>query len=231
MPAYGTGPFGRGVYGVGLLPGTGSVFALEWGLVSDRRYESGVDRGVLYPQVGPGVVWNGLIAINETPEREGSDPVYFDGTKQRNPQSVSAFRASLEAFSSPKEFEPSLGNKAVQKGFYLTNQPKEQFGLSWRTKINDDETAHKIHILYNATATLSTRSRQTKAAVANTSNLSLTIDAVPVSGLGFRPSPHFVVDSTKTPAPKILALEEILYGTNLTAPRLPTPAELTALFA
>ena len=46
--------------------------ALTWDQVGDRRYETGVDKGVLYladpsGQYTEGEAWNGLTAVNEAP--------------------------------------------------------------------------------------------------------------------------------------------------------------------
>lgn len=45
---------------------------LNWGVVAERFFETGVDHGVLYTGDGIGVPWNGLTSVNETPT--GGDP-------------------------------------------------------------------------------------------------------------------------------------------------------------
>ena len=60
----------------------------------------------------------------------------------------------------------------------------------------------------------------------------------PVEIPGAKPAAHLVINSTKTSAEKLAALEEILYGKNATTeggddgvePRLPMPSELIELF-
>jgi hypothetical protein len=135
----------------------------------------------------------------------------------------------LEAFSTPKEFLPCLGYKAVQKGFLLTSQPKESFGLSWRTRVNGD-TGYKIHILYNVTATPGGRAYKTKNQSPSPTKVALTLDAVPLRGNNFKPSPHFIVNSLEMPPSMLNALEEILYGSTSSAPRMPTLNELMTIF-
>ena len=49
---------------------------LVWDKTGERFYETGVDRGVLYPMgtdrtYPKGVAWNGLTAVTETPKRPG----------------------------------------------------------------------------------------------------------------------------------------------------------------
>jgi hypothetical protein len=48
------------------------VTKLVWDTVGDRRYETGVDRGVLYLPDNTVVVWNGLVSLTESrgPERQ-----------------------------------------------------------------------------------------------------------------------------------------------------------------
>ena len=44
---------------------------LVWDQAGERKYETGVDRGVLFPiksgTYQTGVAWNGLTAVNESP--------------------------------------------------------------------------------------------------------------------------------------------------------------------
>mgnify|MGYP003291970588 FL=1 len=56
---------------------------------------------------------------------------------------------------------------------------------------------------------------------------------------GYKPTAHLTIESTKTDATKLKALEDILYGKDATsepsaeavAPRLPMPAEIITLLA
>jgi hypothetical protein len=48
---------------------------------------------------------------------------------------------------------------------------------------------------------------------------------------GFKPTALLTVDSTKVPAANLLALENALYGTAGTSPRLPLPDEVIGMFA
>ena len=46
---------------------------LTWDAAADRRFETGVDHGVLYVpnnlgEYDDGVAWNGLVSVTESPE-------------------------------------------------------------------------------------------------------------------------------------------------------------------
>ena len=62
---------------------------LVWDKTGERLYETGVDRGVLYPiQAGgvysKGVAWNGLSAVSESPSGAEASPIYADNIKYLN---------------------------------------------------------------------------------------------------------------------------------------------------
>ena len=62
---------------------------LQWDKVGERKYETGVDHGVLFPMgksgvYDPGVAWSGLTAINENPSGGEANPFYADNIKYLN---------------------------------------------------------------------------------------------------------------------------------------------------
>lgn len=198
---------------------------LDWSQApSQIRYESGVDRGVLYPASGPGVVWNGLVSVEESSVGGDVNSFYFDGVKYLDVQDPKNFQATLTAFSAPPEFLPSMGQLSVIPGFILTRQPRSRFGFAYRTKIG--EAGYKLHIVYNALATPTQRSYSTKSDSPSAENFSWQIDATPPLATGYRPSAHYSLDSTKTDPNTLKTVEDILYGTALSAPRLPSVDEL-----
>lgn len=202
---------------------------LVWNQNVNRRYETGLDRGVLYPSQGNSVSWNGLISVEETVVGAERESYYFDGVKFLDFVATKNFKATISAFSSPPEFGPCLGEVAVKPGFFLTRQPKIRFGLSYRTKI-DDSYGYKIHLVYNASAIPTGRSYKTMTNSTELTALSWDIESVPVSGLRCKPTSHFIVDSTKAKSTSLATLESQLYGTATAAPYLPTPDSLVTLF-
>jgi hypothetical protein len=81
---------------------------LEWDKIQERIFEAGVERGVLYPLDGPGVPWNGLVAINEKTSREIKS-YYLDGVKYLDHFVPGAYAAQIQAFTYPDVLDGILG--------------------------------------------------------------------------------------------------------------------------
>lgn len=207
---------------------------LNWSAIGQRFYEMGVDRGVLYVDSQPGVPWTGLISVSESPSGGEPKPYYVDGFKYLNVASSEEFAATIEAFSSPPEFDQCDGTRSIANGLFATQQPRKPFGFSYRTRIGNDvdgpRHAYKIHIVYNALAAPSSRNNQSMGSSIEPVGLSWSITTLPPSVLGLKPTAHFVVDSRKTPKNLLTTLEDILYGSASSAPRLPDAQELWDLF-
>lgn len=203
---------------------------LAWGQIDQKRYESGVDRGVLYPSNGPGVVWNGLVSVEESMIGGEINSFHFDGIKYLDVVSPKNYQANLTAISAPAEFSPCIGEKSVIPGFVLTRQPRERFGLSYRTLL-DDGSGYKLHIVYNASASPNGKSHMSLAGEMSITPRSWTIDAVPPAWSTYRPSAHFVLDSTKAPEGALEVVETMLYGSPTLEARLPSVEELLDIVA
>lgn len=209
------------------------MVALVWDQTGERFYEAGVDRGVFYPLVGAGVAWNGLVSVNETVSGGDKKPIHIDGIKKYDIVENEDFQAEIEAFSAPEEFRICDGMKAIATGLYVTQQPRSTFGFSYRTlKGNDlegNEYGYNIHLVYNATASPSTRTHKTIGEAAEAVLLKWIIDSVPVSSTTYKPSGHLMLDSTKIAAGKMTTIENSLYGTPSTNPTLLTPSAIVAI--
>jgi hypothetical protein len=210
------------------------VAKLEWGVAGERFYETGVDRGVLYI-ADSGVAWAGLISISESSSGGEAKPYYIDGVKFLNIAAAEEYTANLEAFYNPPEFAVCDGVVSVQNGLFVTQQPRKSFNFSYRTKIGNDvdmsNHAYKIHIVYNALAAPSDRQHTTTSDSPDPSTLSWDITTLSPSITGYKPTAHLVIDSRMTLGATLIALEDILYGSEFNDPRLPSPDELITLFA
>ena len=207
---------------------------ISWGTPGERFYEAGVDRGVLY--VGNvGYAWNGLTSVQQNASGGEPQPYYLDGYKYAQVSATEDFAATLEAFSSPREFGPCDGSNELYSGLTVTQQKRQEFDLSYRTKVGDDLTGldlgYKIHLVYNALAAPSERNHQTIGQDIPLTTLSWAITTQPPNATGFRPTSHFVIDTRRASSADVTALENILYGTESTSARFPTVAELLAIFA
>lgn len=207
---------------------------LVWGSVGQRYFETGIDRGVLYPKSGPGVAWAGIKSISENPSGGSPTPFYADGYKYLNLASAEEFAVTLDAFSAPQEFAVCDGTQSILNGLFITQQRRQQFGLSYRTRIGNDEDGaehgYKIHLVYNALAAASSRNYQSIGNTAEPAALSWQITTTPPEVTGYRPSAHFVIDSRYTPMTLMSQFEGMIYGTAATDPMLPTVDQLMEQF-
>lgn len=208
---------------------------IRWGDTGRRFFEAGVSHGVLYLPGIPGVPWDGLISVKLN-EAGGEPRSYFiDGQKYANIPSRTEFGATLEAFSSPKEFDSCDGVASAGGGLHITNQPRKPFNLTYRTlKGNDTEGTsygYKIHLVYNCLAAPADRTYSTLDKSADAGSLSWTLSSLAPSIANYRPTSHFVIDSTETNETVLAYLEDILYGLENTMPRMPTIDELFEMFS
>ena len=210
---------------------------LTWGEFGQRHFETGVDRGVLYVDDKDGVAWNGLIAVTEAASGGEPTPYFIDGIKYANRSSMEEFTASIEAYTYPDEFALCDGSAELyqSQGLFATQQRRKPFGLSYRTRVgNDDKGAefgYKLHIVYNAMATPSERNYQTIADETEATTFNWNITTTNVAVPGASRSAHLVIDTRQAWSWAVTAVENVLYGTEDTPARLPSPQELMDLFA
>lgn len=203
---------------------------LSWGNPGDRLYEAGIERGVLYPELGPGVVWNGLVSVKESPSDVDATASYQDGAKYNNRQTLGSFAASLEAFTYPDEFTPHDG----VTDYGVAQQHRKPFGLSYVTGIGNDiagaSHGYKIHLVYNALATPSKKNYPSLSDNNDTAFFIWDLSTTPLKVLDGIYSAHLVIDTTKAYPWAVKALEEILYGKDYYPARMPSTTEIMDLF-
>lgn len=207
---------------------------LNWGAVGERFYETGVDRGVLYIGSVPGVPWNGLVSVSETPKGGESKPYYIDGVKYLNRNVSEEFEADLEAYTYPEEFSQCDGTTSFGNGLFAFQGRRKEFSFSYRSRIGNDvqsvDLAYKIHLVYGATAEPSSQTHSTLGDDVEAFNFTWHITTRPPLNSERRLVSHFVIDSRKTPGVLLAQVEDILYGTATTDPRVPSIHELLYLF-
>lgn len=212
--------------------------ALVWDQTGEKIYETGVDHGVLYIPNALGVyangyAWNGLTSVSESPS--GAEPTaqYADNIKYLNLVSAEEFGATIEAFTYPDEFGQCDGSAAPVEGVLLGQQGRRSFGLAYRTLVGNDlegtDFGYKLHLIYGATARPSEKAYNTVNDSPEAITFSWELSTTPVSVTGFKPTASITIDSTKTDATDLAALETILYGAAATEPRLPLPDEVLTL--
>lgn len=204
-----------------------------WDSIGERVFQTGVDRGVLYLD-NVGVPWNGLVSVTDSPISGEMRAYYLDGVKYYSSTALEEFSARIKAITYPDEFARCDGSEEVQWGLSATQQKRESFGLSYRTKIGNDtegvEYSYKIHLVYRATAAPSQKSFLTIGEESVPTSFEWDLTVVPPIIPGFRPTGHFEIDVRNTPADLLEILENILYGSEDTSPRLPDATELLYIF-
>lgn len=196
---------------------------LQWDKVGEHFYETGVDHGVLYPMAAggqayeAGVAWNGLTAVTESPEGAEVTALYADNIKYLNLMSAEDFKATIEAYTYPEEFEACDGSAALAEGVKIGQQSRKAFGFCYRTKVGNDlnpDLGYKIHIIYGATAAPSERAYETVNDSPDAITFSWEVSTIPVEVSGYKPTAHVEIDSTKVASAKLALIEAALYGSN-----------------
>ncbi len=212
---------------------------IVWDKVGERFYETGVSKGVLYPATNgsytKGVAWNGLTGVSENPSGAEATALYADDIKYLNLMSTEEFAATIEAYTYPKEFAACDGSASLAEGVVIGQQPRQQFGLSYQTRVGNDtdgsDHGYKIHIVYGCLASPSEKSYQTINDSPEAMTLSWEVSTTPVEVDGHKPTATITISSLDVDADKLKALEDELYGTENKEAHLPTPAEIAAIFA
>lgn len=216
---------------------------IQWDAVGEKVFETGLDRGVLYPISEAGVypsgfAWNGLTAVSESPSGAEPNKSYANNSTYLTIMSAEEFACTVEAFTYPDEFAECDGTATPAVGLLVHQQARKPFGLSYRTLIGDDilgqDKGYKLHLVYGGLASPSERSNATIGETPEAMTFSWEVSTTPVSIEGheeLRPTAKLTIDSTKVDKTKLTALEEILYGSDAAAARLPLPGEVITLLS
>ncbi len=98
---------------------------LEWDKTGERLFETGTKNGVLYlydaTKTGanehvysPGVAWNGLTGVTESPSGAEATALYADDIKYLNLYSAEELGATINAYTYPDEFAVCDGSAAIE---------------------------------------------------------------------------------------------------------------------
>lgn len=213
---------------------------LTWDATGEKLFEVGVDHCVLYPinaqaQYTPGVAWNGITQISETPDGAEPEKQYADNIAYLTLMSAEEQNGTIEAFMYPDAWNQCDGNAELAAGVVIGQQQRKTFGLSYRTKIGNDidgqDHGYKLHLLYGAKVSPSERTYETINDSPEPITFSWEYTTVPVFVTGHEPTALIIIDSTKVSSTALEELENILYGTAADEPRLPLPDEVRAIFA
>lgn len=211
---------------------------IVWDAIGEHTFETGVRNGVLYLKdetgaYNTGVAWNGLTSVSESPEGAEATDLYADDIKYLTLMSAENFKATIEAYTYPVEFEECDGSATIANGVVIGQQSRKPFGLCYRTAIGNDtdgnEHGYKLHIVYGCQASPSEKQYSTINDSPEAITFSWEVNTTPVNVTGKKPTATLIIDSTKADKAKLTALEAILYGSESAEPRLPLPDEIATL--
>ncbi len=214
--------------------------ALTWDALADRLYETGVDHGVYYPldESGvytPGVAWNGLETVTESPAGAEANPTYADNIKYLNLISAETFAGTIEAYTYPDEFGEADGTAEPTPGVRIGQQSRKTFGMSYRTILGNaaegNDFGYKLHLLYGLTAAPSEKAYASVNDSPEAISFSWAVDSIPVgfTDPDLKPTSVITIDSTKVDPTALATLLDTLYGASAD-PTLPSPDEVVAMF-
>ena len=203
-----------------------------------RFYETGVSNAVLFVQADngtypTGVAWNGITAANESPSGAESNDQYADNIKYLSLTGAEKFEGTIEAFSSPKEFDECDGMATIAKGVTAHQQDRKSFGFAFKSILGNDVKGngygYKLHLWYGCKAAPSERSHATVNDSPEPQNPSWSITSTPVPIPGHKPASVLTITSTEVDASKLAKIEEAIYGSDDANSHLPTPQEIIAM--
>lgn len=195
---------------------------IEWDKEGEHFYETGVDHGVLYPftdgEYKHGVAWNGL--TNVTENRSGAEPnkIWADNINYLTLMSAEEFGITIEAYSSPEEFDECDGTSLISTdmaGVTIGQQSRKKFGFCYRTLLGNDtelnDYGYLLHLVYGLLASPSERAYETVNDSPEPATLSWECTSTPVSVTNHTPTCVVTIDSTKADKTKLASLEKVLY--------------------
>jgi hypothetical protein len=211
-----------------------------WDDTGNRRFETGIDHGILYP-LNPstsaydmGFAWNGLTGVKEKPAGAAVTKSYADNMAYLSLLSAETFDLEIDAYTYPPEFGACDGTVAPSSGVVVGQQARQTFGLAYRTKIGNDVEAdlgYLLHLVYGCLAAPSEKDYATINDSPAAVTFSWSVSTVPVPVSGLKPTSLITIDSTKVSSTNLDALNQILQGTVGVDPELPLPDAIIALFA
>lgn len=213
---------------------------LLWDQAGERLYETGTDKGVLFPQdikgaYTEGVAWNGLVSVKKSNDGAEESPIYADNKKYLSLFSAENLKGSIDAYTYPVEFEECDGSAAVQPGVYVGQQIRKPFGLVYSTIVGNDTQGNrfgeKMHFIYNAKVSPSERAYETvnEDPTALTFSWEYSTTPVDLSDIGLEASAGITVSRHEVTETAWKALQDMVYGTAETEPSLPSIQEIIAM--
>lgn len=200
-----------------------------------NRFQSGVDRVVVYPLdneevSGPGQAWPGVQQISKSYAEMKSDPLYFDGVKYDDFVSYGSAEFDVKTLYIPSVVRICGGHTQPYSGFYVTGQRSSEFNLTYRTLI-DGGDEYILNFVTAATPSLPSVSSATRDQGPKADGQTVKLKARPLYlDTVLKNSSHYRVHSSRVSPTTMNAIESILYGGTMNAnPRFFSYEEMSDL--
>lgn len=214
---------------------------LQWDKSGERLWTVGVHNTVLFVSnpnkingYDDGIAWEGVSKITESPEGAEATDIWANDGKYGTIRSSEQFKGTIEAYTSPVEFDACDGCATPAPGFVIHQQNRKPFALCWMDTVGNDTSgadySEVLHIVYNATAKPSSVDHETVNDSPSINPLSWEFETTPVAVEGYKPSSHFEFRKKDMQPSDWTALLGYLHGTNNSNSTLPTPNALLGTF-
>lgn len=207
---------------------------VNWSASPIKKFDSGIDRVMLYVDGFPSSPWFGFVGITEDPAISGASRETYYNQNLYNISGDPMLKGQITAYTYPDSFQPCLGI-FNDKGLFHYYQDPIEFNLAYRTQIRDQNSSvigYNLNFVYNMLASPSTKVSATETDAVLASSFSWDYVARPVAysaELKARPSASYSVSTTSISQKNVTSIENIIYGTTSLNPRMITPTELKTL--
>lgn len=217
------------------------TYKIVWDQTSDRKFEAGVKNGVFYTynsstqKYTPGVAWNGLTSISESPDGADAQDLYADNMKYATLRGAENHKGTIEAYTYPDAFIECDGSAELIKGVHVGQQKRKVFGMAYTTMQGSAEdpdfSTEIIHLVYGMTVSPSDRQYETINDSPDAITFSWEYETVPVTVTGMKPTAMVTINVGELSAAQESALKTKLYGSGTTEGELPLPDQLKTLIS
>ena len=214
---------------------------LEWDATGKKKYTLGIHNVVLFvsdPSAATGyangVAWDGVSAVNESPSGAEATDIYANDAKYGTFRSAEQFGFTIEAYTSPKEFDACDGAAEIGPGVIVRQQTRKPFGLAYMNTVGNDtqgmDFSEELHLVYNATCSPSDVSHETVNESPDVSPLSWECSTTSVNVPGFKPTSHFIFKKENMDPTAWATLIDTIHGSSSADSTLPTPATIVSTY-
>lgn len=183
----------------------------------NRPYSQGVSQGMMYPDDGPGVAWNGLISVTEASD-SNQEAKYFDGSRYLTRSPTLPFAGVISAYTYPDELEPYIGFRD-----FFTGQPNRLFDIAYSTN-------NELHLVYGVLLSPSPRPYSSISDRVDPVQFQWNFTTLPQKIPGGKSTAHIVILPEDVPEPVMAGFEAMIYGDDEDDPRMPSIAEIIAMY-